>query len=85
MIVGHVLTVTTWSFMYTNQKDMIAHTLAFLRVGEHSPSSELPSCKQRMAGIYFSFETFLPKLFLMVRFEPGTFHSASDRLSTENL
>ena len=33
MVVGHVLTVHTCSFMYTNH---IEHILAFLRPGEHS-------------------------------------------------
>ena len=36
MVVGHVPTVHTCSFMCTNHIDMIAHTPAFLRVGEHS-------------------------------------------------
>ena len=36
MVVGHVPMVHTCSFMCTNHIDMIAHTLAFLRVGEHS-------------------------------------------------
>ena len=46
------------------------------------PSSGLPSCKQRIAGwLFFFFFFFFPKLFPMVRFEPGTFHSASERLN----
>ena len=36
MVVGHVPTVHTCSFMCTNHIDMIAHTPAFLQVGEHS-------------------------------------------------
>ena len=38
MVVGHVAMVHTCSFMCTNHIDMIAHTAAFLRVGEHSYS-----------------------------------------------
>ena len=56
------------------------------------PSSGLPSCKQRIAGLFFFFfffffffdnnrNFFFPKLFPVVRFEPGTFHSASERLN----
>ena len=36
VVVGHVLMVHTCSFMCTNHIDMIAHTLAFLWVGEQS-------------------------------------------------
>ena len=36
MVVGHVPMVHTCSFMHTNHIDMIAHTPAFLQVGEHS-------------------------------------------------
>ena len=36
MVVGHVLRVRTCSFMCTNPIEMIAHTTAFLWVGEHS-------------------------------------------------
>ena len=35
-VVGHVPTVHMCSFMCTNHIDMMAHTPAFLRVGEHS-------------------------------------------------
>ena len=44
------------------------------------PSSGLPSCKQRIAGWLFFF-LFFPETFPMVRFEPGTFHSASECLN----
>ena len=47
--VGHIPMVHTCSFMCTNHIDMIAHTLAFLQVGEyshhpdfHHTSSQLP-------------------------------------------
>ena len=59
MVVGHVPTVHTCSFMCTNHIDMIAHTPAFLRVGEHSHHLDFHHCKQRIAGLFF----FFPKLF----------------------
>ena len=62
MVVGHVPTVHTCSFMCTNHIDMIAHTSAFYK-WEALPSSGLPSCKQRMAGILNIFWNFLLKPF----------------------
>ena len=32
-------------------------------------------------AFFFFSKLFLPKLFPMVRYEPGTFHSASERLN----
>ena len=55
MVVGHVLTVHTCSFMCTNHIDMIAHTPAFFTSWGALPSSRLPSCKQRIAGFFFFF------------------------------
>ena len=36
MVVGHILMVHTCSYMCTNHIDIIAHTPAFLQVGDHS-------------------------------------------------
>ena len=44
MVVGHVQTVHICSFMCTNHTDVIAHTLAFLRVGEHSGMLAFLTC-----------------------------------------
>ena len=49
MVVGHVLMVHTCSFMCINHINMITH-LIFYKLGSIL-SSELLSCKQRMAGI----------------------------------
>ena len=59
MVVGYVPTVHTCSFMCTSHIDMIAHTPAFVRVGEHSPSSGLTSCKHFFGPFFFFF--FLAK------------------------
>ena len=81
MVVGHVLMVHTCSFMCTNHIDMIAHPPAFLQVGEHSCHPDFHhASKGWLASFFFFFKTF-SEFFPVVRFEPGTFNLASERLN----
>ena len=61
MVVGHVPTVHTCSFMCTNHIDMIAHTLAFLWVGEHSHHPDFHHASR--GWLAFFPKLFQPKLF----------------------
>ena len=79
MVVGHVPMVHTCSFMCTNHADMIAHTLAFLWVGEHSHHPDFHHASRGWLAIFFSKTS--SENFPMVRFEPGTFHLASECLN----
>ena len=54
IVVGHVPTVHMCSFMCTNNIDMIAHTPAILRVGEHSRHPDFHCASRRwLAGFFF--------------------------------
>ena len=92
MVVGHFLMVHTCSFMCTNHIDMIAHTLAFLWVGEHFHHLDFHHASRGWMAFFsffaklnfFFFPNFLTETFSetfpMVRFELRTFHSASKHL-----
>ena len=54
MVVGHVLMVHTCSFMCTNHVDMIAHTPAFLQVGEHSHHLDFHHTSSGWLAFFFS-------------------------------
>ena len=63
MVVGHVQTVHTCSFMCNNHIDIIAHTLAFLRVGEHSCHPDFHHARRGWLALWGFFQNFLTKTF----------------------
>ena len=65
MVVGHVPTVHTCSFMCTNHIDMIAHTQPFYELGS-TPVIWTSIMQAEDSWLAFFSETFLPKLFPMM-------------------
>ena len=85
MVVGHVLMVHTCSFMCTNHIDMIAHTPSLFYELGSTPVIRTSIMQAEDAGcLFFFFQNFLTEAFQnfpVVRFEPGSFHSASKYLN----
>ena len=62
-VVGHVPTVHTCSFyVHQSHRHDSTHPGLFTSWGA-LPSSRLPSCKQRIAGLFFFFRNFLTETF----------------------
>ena len=72
MVVGHVPMVHTCSFICNNHIDMIAHTPAFLWVGEHSHCLDFHHASREWLAFFLITETY-PKLFLLWDLNPGPF------------